>query len=66
MTSAHETNKTEGSDDIKSTDVAHKTNGLVQPNGTKLSYIDPDADASLVSLEGRTFKVQSFVLKAHR
>lgn len=36
------------------------------PVNPPLTYIDPAADTSLVSNEGRVFKVESYVLKAAR
>lgn len=35
-------------------------------DGSTVTYTDAKADVSLVSLGGRVFKVQSFVLKAQR
>ena len=50
---------------------ANGTNGMSvtsskQSNGTVMTYVDPAADVSLVSVEGRVFKVDSYILKAHR
>ncbi|KAK1926186.1 hypothetical protein DB88DRAFT_521304 [Papiliotrema laurentii] len=49
---------------------ADGTNGMSvtsskQSNGTVMTYVDPAADFSLVSVEGRVFKVDSYILKAH-
>jgi len=67
MNSATGSHKTEGSDGISPG--VPEQNGVdktVNDKGNKITYVDPTADVSLVSLEGRIFKVESYVLKAHR
>lgn len=61
--SANGTEHTTSSGDTTNTEQSAQT---ISSNGSVVTYTDPHADVSLISLEGRVFKVQSFVLKAQR